>query len=54
MVTVRPQLTRAVEVVTRDAPVPAAPEAGRRGKRGDKEAGERPPGGRAARAKDGA
>src|SRR4029453_4496624 len=27
-----------VEVVTRDAPVPAAPEAGRRGKRGDKEA----------------
>jgi len=43
-----------VEVVTRDVAVPAAPEAGRRGKRGDKEAGERPPGGRAARAKDGA
>ena len=43
-----------VEVVTRDAPVPAAPEAARRGKRGDKEIGERPPGGRAARAKEGA
>ncbi|MET0681962.1 MAG: MdtA/MuxA family multidrug efflux RND transporter periplasmic adaptor subunit [Casimicrobiaceae bacterium] len=43
-----------VEVVTRDAAVPAAPEAGRRGKRGDKDAGERPPGGRAARARDGA
>ena len=43
-----------VEVVTRDAPATTAPEAARRGKRGDKDSGARPPGGRAARAKDGA
>ena len=41
-----------VEVVTRDAPVPASPDAARRGPRG-KDGGERP-GGRAARAKEGA
>lgn len=43
-----------VEVITRDAPAPAAPDASKRGPRTGKEGGERAPGGRAARAKDGA